>query len=107
MPITRRSYLVELEVDGESIEHTVELRHADQLRGELEANKHGLPALNEAPLNHTTVWIWCALVRSGYYAGDFRQFKLVDLVGFEAIKESAVDVDPTQRGPESEPASSS
>lgn len=113
MPLVRPKYRVYLNpteehpdppVDGQEVEVT----HGDQLRGELEAGKQGLPAIKDAPMNHTTVWLWCAMVRLGLYRGDFRQFKLTDLAGLEAVRDENGEpelepVDPTTAGP-SEPA---
>lgn len=105
MPLQRPKYRVYLNppADAESaepIEHEVEITHGDNLRGELEANKHGLPSVKDAPMNHTTVWLWCALVRLGLYAHDYRQFKLQDLAGIEPVRDEAgeqatTDVPPT------------
>lgn len=108
MALTRSKYLVYLNPTEENPDPPedgveVEVTHGDRLRGELEAGKQGLPAVNVAPMNHSTVWLWCAMVRLGLYRADFRQFKLVDLAGLEPVKdengEPAVeDVDPTTAG---------
>lgn len=107
MALKRLKYLVVLDVPATDdhpageIEHEIEVRHADQLRGELEAAKQGLPGAKEAPLNNVTVWVWCAMVRLGLYGQAYKQFQHVDLVGFEQVKDSQEDVDPTQPGPSS------
>lgn len=109
MPLTRQRYRVYLNPTAEDpadaaaghVEHEVEITHGDHLRGELEAAKQGLPSVKDAPMNHTTVWIWCAMVRLGLYAGPFLPFKLQDLAGIEPVRDedtgdpAVVDVDPT------------
>jgi hypothetical protein len=84
----------------EGREVTTEITHGDMLRGEFEANKQGLPAVKEAPMNHTTVWLWCALTRLGEYGEDYRTFK-AELLGIESVKDASgeatgTDVDPTR-----------
>jgi len=104
MSLTRTSYDVYLTgPDGAEIEHRVEITHADHLRGELEANKQRLPAVKDAPMNHTTVWVWCALTRAGVYGSDYRTFADA-VIGLEPVRDlngepEAVAVDPTQPGP--------
>ena len=97
MPLKRLIYDVYL-ADG--AEHRVEVTHGDQLRGELEGRKQGLPPLQDAPMNATTVWVWCAMARLGLYSADYRQFSRVDLLGFDQARDEhgepvAGDVDPT------------
>lgn len=103
MPITRSRYLVALNATEttEAAEHEVTVTHGDRMRAELEARKHGLPRLDEAPLNHTALWVWCGMVRAGQYAGDFRDFKLRDLDDLEPIRDAEGEpevepVDPTR-----------
>jgi len=83
------------------ITEEIEVTHGDQLRGELEAGKHGLPSMKDAPLNHTTVWVWCALTRLGKYRAPYALFSTRDLHGFDNVKDEntgeplAIDVPPT------------
>ena len=107
MPLIRpryRVYLNPTDEHPEGRELEVEVTHGDQLRGELEAGKQGLPPIKDAPMNHTTVWAWCALTRLGEYRAEFRQFKLVDLAGLEPVRDEddehvAPPVDPTTADP--------
>jgi hypothetical protein len=73
--------------DQEPVEHTVTIRHGDQLRAELEAPRHGLPSMEHAPMHATTLWVWCALVREGLYAGKARDFINGDCLGLEAARD--------------------
>ena len=99
--LTRTSYDVYLTpTDGaEPLVHRVEITHGDHLRGEFEANKQSLPSVKEAPMNHTTVWVWCALVRTGLYTLDYRTFKDT-VLGLEPVRDAAGEletpVDPTE-----------
>lgn len=70
---------------GDEISHVVELEWADQLRGELEGGKYGIDT--DAPLNLTTVWVWCAMVRNGLTKLPYPGWKSHELVGFEKLKE--------------------
>lgn len=103
MPLTNPVYRVAVRTpDGAPTEHTVEITNGDRLRGELEAGRAGLPPMKDAPLNHTAVWVWCALVRLGLYAGKCAPFRNDDLLNMEPVedadgKPAAVVVDPTPR----------
>lgn len=82
----------ELEERGE----VVVVEWADQLRGELEGAKHGITT--EYPLNLATVWVWCALTRTGRVTLRYPEWKASVLVGLEKVGEDEggdVDVDPT------------
>lgn len=90
--------------EGDEPTHVVMVRQADQLMGELEAARHKLPAVSEAPLNHTTVWVWAALVNQKLLDVDYRTFKLQRLYQLQPVKGAGgapelVTVDPTQPGP--------
>lgn len=94
------TYKVELS-DGS--EHVVQVLHGDQLRAELEAGKQGLPLdYDKAPVHHTTLWVWSALLRSGVTEAGFQEFRAEQLVMLQrlGLQESAVD--PTPEGQPSE-----
>lgn len=96
--LTRPKYTVVLQTEQGLDERTVEVSPGDQFRAELEAARNGLPAIQAAPLSHTGVWIWCALVREGTYSGDYQQFRNADLYAFEPADddgEAPAPVDPT------------
>jgi hypothetical protein len=105
MSLTRQPYDVYLRnPDDVETRHRVEITHADHLRGELEANKQRLPAVKDAPMNHTTVWLWCAMTREGLYGSDYRTFADRDLIGLEPVRDvngdpEEIPVDPTRPGP--------
>lgn len=75
----------------------VEVRYADQLRGELEVAKQGLSMAN-APMHVATVWIWCAMVRTGQYGDKFLAFKNTDLAELEPVADP--DEDPDSETPD-------
>lgn len=111
MGLKRIQYDVAIEKGGQIFEHRIEVRHGDLLRGELEAAKQGLPSVNVAPMNNTSVWVWCALVREGLVDVDYREFKSAQLVALAAVKDAngdkvATDVDPTQPAPSGSPSPS-
>lgn len=97
MPLSNPRFAVSVRTDDGPVEHTVEVTNGDRLRAELEANRAGLPPLREAPLNHTAVWLWCALVRLGLYNGKCAAFRADDLLDMEPLEEEA-PVDPTSPG---------
>jgi hypothetical protein len=83
-----------------SVEHTVEITPADQLRAELEGHKQGLGPMKEAPLHYTVMWIWCALTRTHLYAEDWQTFVQRDLYAYGSAeddddKAGEGDPDPT------------
>jgi hypothetical protein len=91
---SRPQYDVAVLVDGQPVEHRVEITAGDQLRAEFEAKKAGLGPMGDAPLNHTAVWIWCALTREELYGEPFQQFRSTDLYAFENVpddEEAAAD----------------
>lgn len=104
MAVKRSRYRVDLE-DGSTLE--VEVRHGDRLRGELEANRWNLPNAGDAPLNATTIWIWCAAVREGKVDRTVAYPTFRDqVIELEPVKDDAtgealepVDVPPTIAGP--------
>lgn len=111
MGLKRMQYDVAIEKDGEVVEHRILVRHGDMLRGELEAGKQGLPSVQAAPMNNTTVWVWCALVREGLVDVDYREFKTTQLVALAMVKDAngesqVTDVDPTQPAPSGSPSPS-
>lgn len=115
MALKRQKYRVWLagpvttEGEDSTIETTIEVRHADMLRAEFEAKKQGIPPISDGfPMNHTTVWIWCALVRLEQYAGPYQQFSQVDLLEFDSVKDEdggSTDVDPTPADKSASPSS--
>ena len=66
MSLTMPKFAVLLQVEpaAEPTEHTVTVFHGDQLRAELEAPRHMLPPIDQAPQHHTTLWVWAALLRT-------------------------------------------
>lgn len=77
-------------------EHTVTVRHGDQLRAELEGPKHGLTSIEAAPMHYMTLWVWAALTREGKTTVNFQTFK-GQILGLEPV-EAGEDVDPTTPG---------
>lgn len=78
--------------------HHVVVNAGDQLRGELEANKQGLPKGGQgAPMHLTAIWLWATLVRTKRYAGNFQEFKTA-CVSFDPDK----DRDEPHTDPEAE-----
>lgn len=73
------------------IEYRVEIRAADQLRGELEGKR--IPRVESGDAMHTTyLWIWSAMVREGKYSGSFGDFLKVCIQG--RIDKNAVETVP-------------
>lgn len=66
-------------------ETLVEIEWADQLRGELEAGKYGIDT--SAPMNLTTVWIWCAMTRLKLTSLGYPAWKAGELVGLAKRKD--------------------
>lgn len=62
--------------DPEATEE-VEVRviYGDQLRAELEAPRHGIGSLSDAPMHFTALWIWASLTRDGKTSAPFQEFK--------------------------------
>lgn len=90
-------YTIELQSDDGGIEtHEITLIMPDQLRGELEAARQGIPDKEKAPMNNMAVWIWCAAKRLRLTEADCRTFRSDVLIGLEPIDETEADtVDPT------------
>lgn len=88
------------------LEHELEVTYGDQLRGELEASKLGLPSIKDAPQNNVAVWVWCALVRLGLYKGQSQQFRTADLLDLEPLDKpgEVPTVDPTPPAASDAPA---
>lgn len=85
----RRSYWVWMNTEDKPADDTteaisVEVTYADQLRGEMEMAKQGI-VMGQAPMTAATVWVWCAMVRTGLYASGFPQFKNADLAEMEPV----------------------
>lgn len=104
--LTRPSYevwITPVEL-GTDPDHVIEVTTGDQMRGELEAAKMGLPKLQDAPLNATAVWIWCAMARLGltelrcpqFLATELGEWRPVDDEHGEAL---LTPVDPTKADP--------
>ena len=64
------------------VEHEVTILHGDQLRGELEGPRNGLPAMDQAAMHGITLWIWAALMRTHAIDQPFQEF-LPRMLGFE------------------------
>lgn len=96
MPIQKTKFTVQyLSTDDEVVEEVVEILNGDQLRAELEAGKLNLPSMDKAPMNYTTLWVWCALTRTKKYAKTSANFLRTDCLGLDAEGDPE-DVDPTQ-----------
>lgn len=109
--LTRPRYLIALNHDGTVSEHEIEVTPGDQFRAELEAGKHGIPALSVAPMQGTGVWVWAAAVRLGLTTADWRTFRDDTLHAFEAVRDingdpAQVPVDPTTEEPSDSGSSS-
>lgn len=78
-------------------EHVVQVLHGDQLRAELEAGKQGLPlSFEQAPVHHTTLWVWSAMLREGHTSAEFQEFRSSELVMLQRLGLQESGVDPTQ-----------
>lgn len=78
-------------------EHVI-VNHADQLRAELEANRHGLSKPQDTPMHLSSLWLWAALVRTKRYDDKYAAFKLA-CIAWDADKETDgpdVQPDPTE-----------
>lgn len=76
MPLHRYRYTVDLLVGGQESTHEVEVRHGDLLRAELEAGRQNLPVDPRLiPQQTTTLWVWCALLRTHVIDVDYRTFR--------------------------------
>lgn len=76
--------------DSELVYQYVVVNHADQLRAELEAKRHGLGKPQDTPMHLTSLWLWAALVRTKRYDGKFAAFKLA-CVAYDPDKEANPD----------------
>lgn len=115
MPLKRKVYDVHLNPDGydpatadpfdvsDITTHRVVVTHADQMRGELEAGKRGIP--DSAGQNLTSVILWCALTRTGVYAGKYDQFRNADCAGMEYVDPDESG-EPAEVPPTAEPSGS-
>lgn len=65
--------------------HHVVVNHADQLRAELEANRHKLDA-RKHPMHVSSLWLWAAMVRTGDYDASYPEFKRA-LVAYDPDKD--------------------
>lgn len=77
--------------EADPVPHHVEVRWADQVRGELEAGRHGINAKAQ-PLAMTEVWLWASMTRTGDYAGKFPEFRRL-MAGLEPDREVMGDDD--------------
>lgn len=91
--LTRTTFAVALEVDGQRTDHEVQVRPVDQMVAEQVAERYQLGPIKAAPISHTIAWIFCALVREKLYDRQFGDFR-TDLYAFEPVGEE--DVDPTR-----------
>jgi len=93
MALQRLVFDVYLEPDVEGdppLEHRVEVRHGDMLRGELECGKQGIGSPKVVPLAVTTVWVWCALAREGIVSVPFQEFR-EKVIQLAAVKDAPHD----------------
>ena len=103
--LTRSRYRVALAAEAcDPLQHEVEVSPVDQFKAEPFAAKFGLPSIKVAPMQHQAVWVWCAMVRQGLYAGPFHEFRDRDLYAFELVVDEAGDpvgdeVPPTMADP--------
>ena len=83
-------------LDGSYLHERVVILHADQLRAETTGPRLGLDSLRATPMGYTTLWVWCALVRTKGLeeVGPFDQWRPRVITMAEAAGEAAVD--PTQ-----------
>lgn len=93
--------------EGDPVDHRIEITPGDQLRAEYEAKKNMLGPMSDAPMNHTTVWWWCALTRLGLYSDDYQTFRNRDLYAMGGEVDPDPTPDPTGLSGSSEPDSSS
>lgn len=91
---TLRVYLTPPTPEAEPLEHVVTITLADQLRGEFEAKKQGIPL--DAPINLTTVFAWCAMTRLGLYTGQYQEFINGGCLDYHNEDTETDAVDPTQ-----------
>lgn len=111
MPLPRNVYDIDLLVDDTLREHRgVVLSHADELRAELEGSKRALPQL---PLVMTSLMLWAACARLGWFTGPYDEFRNGGLVEYRKVPAHELDVaggedvDPTPEAVPSGPASPS
>lgn len=92
MTLTMPMFDVLLQIDPnfEPVECRVSVAHGDQLRAELEAPRHMLPPIDQAPQHHTTLWVWAALLRTHVLPMDtsFATFKDTMIQTMEAVDET-------------------
>lgn len=93
MPLTKPRYDVLLADETGDVEHRVEVVFGDQLRAELEAPRHGLARIGDAPQHAVAMWIWAALTRTHVIDQPFQEFKPRLLV-VEPVRD--VDGEPAQ-----------
>lgn len=97
--LKRSQYHVLVEQAGEDVEHTVTVIHGDQIRGEQQARARKLPPLNDAPIEHASLWVWCAMTRLQLTTLAYSEW--VDtVIELETVKDAAgnpelVTADPT------------
>lgn len=70
--------------NGDQHEESVTILHGDQLRAELLGPRLGLPAMKDAPMHYTSLWVYSALVRLKKYEGKPQAWKSACL-GLEAL----------------------
>lgn len=103
---------VAINVDDQAGSHVAQwditIRHADQLRAELEAGQYGIR--REHAFHLADLWAWAACVRLGLFTGKFKEFqsRIVDIVKQDDELVIALEpVDPTRPADGSNSASTS
>lgn len=76
--------------DAPEAELQVEVLYGDQLRAELEAPRHGLAKIGDAPQHAVLLWVWASLTRTHVIDQPFQEFMPRVLI-LEAVKDPAGD----------------
>lgn len=112
MPLPSQHFDADLDVNDALVEvRHVRITHGDELRAELECNKHGIRPEDGYGIAITSVQLWCALTRLGHYPDDYRTFREHGLINYRLIKSDelgeAATVPPTHEAEPTPSASSS
>lgn len=112
MPLPSQLFDADLDVAGQLVEVRGErITHGDELRAEFECHKQGIDPSVGYGIAVTSVQLWCAVVRMGYYPDDYRAFRDGGLVNYRLTKTDvlgeAIVVPPTPEAEPSGPASPS
>lgn len=84
--------------DGQKLE--LEPANPDRVRFDITRGKHKFPSAEEAPMLWLTFVSWACARRTGVYEGSWEQWMDTDCLDIDV--EDDEDVDPTQKGPESD-----